>query len=408
MMLGYGNGAVEFQPAGDHEVLLPSELPKALDEEIPLALERSIGKKLDSFSGAEKACILMSDSTRPSPSHLLLPPLVLRLRELDVKTIQAVFGLGTHRKMIEAEVSSLLKDCKSVCPSIRDVSIKQHDSSRCVHLGETSRGTPVEIFEDVMSSDLIIGTGNIEYHYYAGYSGGAKAMLPGVSSENSIVTNHMLMRDPAARSGNLNSPVRKDMEEAASIAGLDFILNVVLNSKKEVVRAVAGDFLQAHKEGAAVVDRMYECRVEQADIVVVSAGGSPKDINLYQAEKAIENAKDAVRPGGTLILLAECAEGLGNAAFERWVCDCKTPRECLERFGREYEFGGHKAAYIAEAAMNRELVIVSSLSAMQARRCFFKPSKSLEEAVASAMKKHGRNARMLIMPYGGLTLAKPA
>ena len=163
-------------------------------------------------------------------------------------------------------------------------------------LGQTTRGTPVEIFEEVASSDLIIATGNIEYHYYAGYSGGAKAVLPGVSSERSVNTNHELMRDPRAVSGRLDSPVRQDFEDAAGVAGLDFILNVVLNSKKEVVRAVAGDFIKAHRAGAAVVDRMYRKTVKPAEIVITCAGGRPKDINLFQAQKALDNAKGPQPP----------------------------------------------------------------------------------------------------------------
>lgn len=186
--------------------------------------------------------------------------------------------------MNEDEVFYLLRDCIKL-PHF------QHDVSRCIHLGETARGTPVEIFDLVESADIIIGTGNIEYHYYAGYSGGAKSVLPGVSSERSIHHNHMMMRSPNARAGFLDSPVRVDMEEAARIAGLDFVLNVVLNSKKEIVSAVAGDYIKAHRAGASVVDRMYLREVKPAEIVITCAGGRPKDINLYQAVKALENAK---------------------------------------------------------------------------------------------------------------------
>jgi nickel-dependent lactate racemase len=196
------------------------------------------------------------------------------------------------------------------------------------------------------------------------------------------------------------------MEDAAGIAGLDCILNVVLNSRKEIVRAVAGDFVRAHREGAMVVDQMYRQKVEPADIVITCAGGAPKDINLFQATKALDHAKEAVAPGGTLILVAECPEGVGNRVFESWACEAEGPEDCLDRFGREYEFGGHKAAFIAEQALDHELVLVSSLPRETAEMCFFKAAKSLDEAVASAREKHGRDARMLVFPYGGLTLAK--
>ena len=213
----------------------------------------------------------------------------------------------------------LLKGCTSL-------PYMQHDPENCVSLGETGRGTPVEILESVASSDLIVATGNIEYHYYAGYSGGGKAVLPGVSSERSVIKNHELMRDPLSITGRLDSPVRQDMEDAAKIAGLDFILNVVLNGKKEIVQSVAGDFISAHRTGAATVDRMYRRPVKPVEIVVTCAGGRPKDLNLFQAQKALDNAKNAALPGGSIILVAECCEGLGHPVFERWASEATSAK----------------------------------------------------------------------------------
>lgn len=397
MKLGYGQGFIDLPDSESIEVVLPEELPRAGIGEVKNALDHPIGRRLEDLSG-RSASILVSDITRPSPSYLLLPPLVKRLLKIGVSNVNVVFGLGTHRRMTPEEERLLLKDCVRM-PHI------QHDPKRCLRLGETGQGTPVEIFEDVASSDLIIATGNIEYHYYAGYSGGAKAVLPGVSSEMSVVKNHELMRDPRSVSGRLDSPVRKDMQEAAKIAGLDFILNVVLNSRKEIVRAVAGDFIEAHRSGAAVVDRMYRRKVTPADIVVTCAGGRPKDLNLFQAHKALDNAKAAAAPGGTIILLAECCEGFGNQVFERWACEAKTAEDCMDRFGREYEFGGHKAALIARESLEHDLILVSAMPQEQVEKCFFKPAKTLDEALAKARERHGMNARTLVMPYGNLTLA---
>jgi nickel-dependent lactate racemase len=401
--LNYGSRTIEFQPTGNYEVIMPEELSGAENErvEIERALEGPVGAQFSDFEGCKKASILVSDITRPSPSYKLLPPLLDKLHDLGVPETKIVFALGTHRCMTPKEERTLLGDCFNK-PHI------QHDKERCVHLGQTKAGTPVEIFEEVASSDLIIATGNIEYHYYAGYSGGAKAILPGVSSERSVTKNHSMMADPGARSGILDGPVRQDMEDAAGIADLDFILNVVLNSQKEIVKAVAGDFVKAHRMGARVVDEMYGRAVEPAEIVVTCAGGRPKDINLFQAQKALDNAKDAVVTGGTIILVAECPEGLGNAVFDRWVREAKSPEDCFERFGREYEFGGHKAGLIAKEALDHQLILVSSMDRKTTEMCFFEPASTLDEAVAKARALHGKDSRMLIMPYGGLTLATPA
>ena len=396
--LGYGQGFLELTNVEGTEIVTEEELSAAPSNEIARSLEEPIGRSLDDFAGCRSATILISDITRPAPSHLMLPPLIERLRSLDIADLKIVFALGTHRKMAPAEERHLLRDCTSV-------PYMQHDSKRCVLLGETGCSTPVEILDEVASSDLIVATGNIEYHYYAGYSGGAKAVLPGVSSERSVIKNHKLMRDPRSTTGRLDSPVRMDMEEAAGIAGLDFILNVVLNGRNEIVQSVAGDFISAHRSGAATVDRMYRRPVRQAEIVVTSAGGRPKDLNLFQAQKALDNAKNAALPGGTIILVAECSEGLGHPVFERWAEKARCAEDCWERFGREYEFGGHKAAFLAKESMEHHLILVSALKKEIAEMCFFTPAKSLEDALEKARERQGKDARMLVMPHGNLTLA---
>lgn len=393
-------GFLELEVGQRASLILPRELPAAGPGEIERSLDSPIGKGLEELGGCRSASILVSDITRPAPTHLMLPPLARRLRQLGVSEITIVFALGTHRRMTEEEERQLLGDCISM-PHI------QHDTSSCTHLGETRRGTPVEILEAAASSDLIIGTGNIEYHYYAGYSGGAKSLLPGISSERSVVRNHELMRDPRSVTGRLDSPVRQDMEEAARIAGLDLILNVVLNSQGQIVRSVAGNFIQAHREGAAVVDRMYRATVEPAEIVITSAGGRPKDLNLFQAQKALDNARRAAAPGGTIILVAECSEGLGHPVFERWALQSNCAEDCWERFGHEYEFGGHKAAFLARDSLIYHLTLVSSLPRERARMCFFYPARSLQEALDRALERHGRDSRILVIPHGNLTLAVP-
>jgi nickel-dependent lactate racemase len=398
VQLGYGQGCLDLMLAEGAEVVLAEELAAAPAGEIERSLDHSLGKSLDDFAGCKSASILASDITRPAPSHLMLPPLIRRLESLGIRDLKIIFALGTHRRMTAAEEQQLLRDCTSL-PRI------QHDPKDCAYLGETGRGTPVEILEAALSSDLIVATGNIEYHYYAGYSGGAKAVLPGISSVRSVVKNHELMRDPNSITGRVDSPVRQDMEDAAGIAGLDFILNVVLNGRTEIVQSVAGDYISAHRTGVATVDRMYRRPVEPAEIVVTCAGGRPKDLNLFQAQKALDNAKNAAVPGGSIILVAECCEGLGHPVFERWARAAKSAEDCWERFGREYEFGGHKAAFLARESMQHHLILVSALPRDQAEMCFFQPAKTLEQALEMARARQGRDARLLVMPHGNLTLA---
>jgi nickel-dependent lactate racemase len=150
---------------------------------------------------------------------------------------------------------------------------------------------------------------------------------------------------------------------------------------------------------------MYRRFVEPAEIIITCAGGMPKDINLFQAHKALDNAKGAAVEGGTIILLAECIEGYGNPAFERWASEANCAEDCLERFGREFEFGGHKAALIAKESLKHDLILISSMSKEDTEKAFFKYAKNLDNALEMARKRHGKDARVLLMPHGDLTLA---
>ncbi|AKB35572.1 Transcriptional regulator [Methanosarcina siciliae C2J] len=407
--LAFGSGVFELNIPEKNisGLILPSEPEKKEDEAflIRKALENPIkSKRLSEIINPEsRIAIIVSDVTRPTPTAKILPPLLdeLYLGGAKDEHITIIFALGLHRRQTEEECRKLLGD--EISKSIRFV---QHDRERCMHIGETSFETPVEVFEEVLDADLIISTGTVEFHYYAGYGGGGKSILPGVSSEKAVLSFHshyskFFEDDPL--SGRIDSPARKDIEEAAGIAGLQFILNVVINSRKEIVAAVAGDFIQAHREGAKYVDSMYKINVEPADAVIVSCGGFPKDINLYQATKALENAIPAVKTGGSIILVAECAEGIGNKVYECWNRECRSPDDAIERFKHFFEFGGHKSAIVAKAAKQFKLYIVSKLSEEESRRAFFIPAKNIQEALEATLDENP-DAKIHVMPEGGWTL----
>ena len=278
----------------------------------------------------------------------------------------------------------------------------EHDVNDCVNLGTTKRGTPVDIFRPVVDADIVICTGTIEFHYYAGYSGGAKSILPAVSSKRSIDANHALMLDPNSSAGRLDSPVRDDLEEAARMLGIDFILNVVLNDRREIISAAAGDYIEAHRKGAGFLDRLSRIEVEPSDIAIVSPGGWPRDIDIYQSHKALEHARNAVKDGGSIILVAECREGYGNRVFEEWLESGRD--EVIDKFKSGFVMGGHKAALIAALSKKIDLYLVSSLPDDMVRKAYFIPA-SLEKALEAALSKHGKDAKIIVMPYGGSMLA---
>ncbi len=400
--LPYGNKEISVDiPAGHYVRLIKSnDVPKSRDErkEIEHALKNPIHSRRlsDIAKSGKNAVIIVNDITRPTPTARLLPPLISELNGSGLADITIVFGLGIHRKQTEEEKRLILGELYGKVKSI------EHDPDDCVNLGTTTRGTPVEILRPVADADIVICTGSIEFHYYAGYSGGAKSVLPAVSSKKSIYANHAMMLDPKSRAGRVDGPVREDIEEAGAILGIDFVLNVVLNERKEIIFATAGDFIEAHRKGVAFLDGISKIKVEPADIMIVSPGGWPKDIDIFQSHKALEHARNAAKDGGSIILVAECREGYGNRVFEEWLGSGKD--EVIERFRAGFVMGGHKAALIAAMSKKIDLYLVSSLPDEIAQRAYFIPA-TLEEALEAALSKHGGTAKIIVMPYGGSTLA---
>lgn len=231
-------------------------------------------------------------------------------------------------------------------------------------------------------------------------------MMPGVSTPEAIQANHRMMVRAEAAAGRLEgNPIREDIEEAGEIAGLHFIVNVVLDEHKHIVYAVAGDKIEAHRAGCRYLDQMYRKPIpKRADIVLVSQGGAPKDANLYQTQKALENAKYAVKKGGSVILIGACNEGLGSRKFEEWLKEAKTPEEMVKRIGEHFELGGHKAAAIGMVMENAKVYLVSEMDPEFVKEIFFIPAGSVEEAFQKAMAEYGPDAEVIAMPFGGATL----
>ena len=406
---GFGSGVqtVEVPERNLLGVLMANEVPKGLtnEAEVARALAHPIGTPRlgEIVHPGEKIAIVTSDITRPCPTWRIMPALLDELYAAGCRRedIALVFALGSHRHHTPEEQRKLAGE--RAWAEIRCV---DGDPSDCVHMGATNCGTPVDITRIVAEADRRICLGNIEYHYFAGYSGGAKAIMPGCSTREAIQSNHRMMVREEAHAGNLDSnPLRQDLEQAAAICGVDFIVNVVLDEHKQIVRAVAGDLVEAHREGCKFLDQMYLKKIDsRADIVLVSQGGAPKDLNLYQTQKALDNAKHAVKPGGTIILIGSCREGLGEKVFEQWMLSAPTPESMIERIGRDFQLGGHKAAAIAMVLKNAEIYLVSELDDDFVEKIFLKPAKSAQDALDRAFARLGPDATVLAMPYGGSTL----
>lgn len=406
---GYGKGIQEVQLPEENVmgVLVSNEIEHERRDEAAViyALENPIGKeRLSTYDlRGKKIAIVTSDISRPLPSYRILPALLDELEKAGaaMENVVVVLALGSHRNHTEEEKIALCG--KEAYDRVRCIDSTPND---CIHMGVTKAGTPVDVSREVAEADFRICLGNIEFHYFAGYSGGAKAIMPGVSTPEAIQANHRMMVSPDAHAGKLEgNPIREDIEEAGEICGIDYIVNAVLDEHKNIVFAVAGDVTLAHREGCKYLDKMYRKPLkERADIVLVSQGGAPKDANLYQTQKALDNAKHAVKKGGTIILIGACNEGMGSKKFESWLTSAPTAHSMVERIHKEFELGGHKAAAIGMVLEDADIYFVSEMDPDFVRSIFLTPFSSAQEALDKAFEKYGPDATVLAMPFGGATL----
>src|SRR4030042_2725868 len=389
----------------------PKDRAAAPDQkaEVERALKESIGTKqlLEIAKPESKVAIVVADAAPNTPSERMLLPVLAELNAAGVKdeNITVIFGCGTHRAVKPEEAQELLgeealKRVKTVshCCSAQDM----------VYVGTTkTHGTKVHINRVFAEADVKVLLGDVNFHYYAGYGGGRKSILPAVCGSDTIQNNHALLLNANARAGNLeDNPVHIDMTEAARLAKVDFIVNVVENKKGEIVKAFAGDLEAAFLEGIKLVDEMYQVTIDRrADIVVVSAGGYPADMNLYQAYKGLDNALDAVKRGGVIILVADCLEGHGNRVSYEWMTRLGDVKAVEKEVRRNFIMGGHKALYLLKALQNHPVILVSSMPDFYATSIFkLKTARAVNDALNEAFKIAGSASRVWAMPQGSYTL----
>jgi nickel-dependent lactate racemase len=377
--------------------------------EVERALNQPIGtKRLSEIAKpGNKAAIVVNDHTRGTPSYLMIPPLLDELNKAGVKDedITIIFGCGTHRPVKPEETTALIGE-----EAVKRVKTISHDckAKDLAYLGRTKKAlTKVYVNKAFSEANIRILANEIELHYYAGYGGGRKSVLPAICGEETIHHNHAMILQPKARTGVLDgNPVHEDMIEAAELAQPHFIVNIVTNSKKELVQAFAGDYRQAFLEGVKLVDEMYKVPIEKrADIVIVSAGGHPHDIDLYQAHKGVDNALEAVKRGGVIICIAECPEGHGNQVFYEWMTKFKELKDMETEIKRHFQLGGHKAYYLLKTLQKVQVILVSTMPEYYASGVFrLRSARAVNDALKEAFEIAGKDAKVWVMPHGNVTL----
>lgn len=412
MKLKYGRKDLEFEIESSRvlDILKANEKEGLKDHlaEVETSIEDPIGTApLAELLAAEEIkdlVIIVNDVTRYTPYNYMLPPLLKTIAEAGIKKEQVTFIVATgvhsphsneqNREIFGEEIDNNYNFIHHNC------------DQDLVDLGELSTGNQLKINKKAAEADFLITTGVILPHYMAGFSGGRKSILPGVAGRESIENNHSMMveviEDEPALEAN---PISREMFDAAEIVGVDFILNVVTNSSREIVQVAAGDYRQAWEAGIAQSAEMYHLSLkEKADAAIVSSGGFPRDINIYQAQKALDHADHAVKKGGTIIWVAECSEGYGEERFQKWMDQAQKPEDNIARIKKKFLIGGHKAFAISKVAAEKEIILISNLSRERTENIFAKKMETIQEAVNYLETKYQGDYSVYIMPQGSLTV----
>jgi nickel-dependent lactate racemase len=276
-----------------------------------------------------------------------------------------------------------------------------------VTVGRTKRGNEIEILKAYVDADFKILLGDIEYHYFAGYGGTRKSILPGIASKNTIQRNHSMIFEKHACMGVLKeNPIHQEMNEAMHLAGCDFALNVVLNSTHRVVGVWSGQPAAVMDAGMKLVDTMYRRIVsEKPDIIITAANGTPHDIDLYQAMKALHTACQIVKDNGVVILVAECTNGHGSPLYVEWLEKYKTAQDIQDALQKNFIIGAHKAYYHRKAVEHHPVLFVSAMEKQLVETLFkFTAADNPDAALQKAFTLAGKDARVLVVPQGTTTL----
>lgn len=393
-------------------VLEPQPTPPCPDvtAEVRRALEHPIGcpPLRELARNVRRVALIADDLTRLTPTHQLLPPLLEELNAAGVadEQITLVVALGTHRPMTLAECRA-----KYGAEAVERIAIENHnchDPDRLVDLGTTAQGTPILINRTVYEADCVIGVGSILPHHICGFAGGAKIIQPGASGAETTAATHLLsVRQRPYFLGEVENGVRAEMEAVAEQAGLTAILNVALNREGKVVRAVFGDQRKAFRSGVEICQKIYSCRFDSpADIVI--AGAFPAEIEFWQSQKALYPADMVAKPGGTIIVVSPCPEGVAVMHSEMLEFTAWSPEE-IDAGVREGRIEDQVAAALAMAwakvRMGRQISLVSDgISEEETRALGYVPFPTVQEALEEALSRHGPDAKVHILPRAAETL----
>ena len=397
----------EFNAAGSQEDILRYALNN------PLGADSSPGGTglAEFLRGGRKVLIIINDATRPTPTEAMLQALLpdLEAAGFGPEALTLLVATGAHRLPTETEYKQILGGLHGKLRG-RCVSHDSRNAEDMVDLGSTRNGTPILLNKRLFEADRIIATGSVEPHYFAGFTGGRKAFLPGVAAYRTVEANHKQALSPAARALALEgNPVHEDMMDALPLIKAPvFSFMTVLDKEQGIAAAASGDLMASFYAAVKIARNIFCVTVPAKADIVVSVAKFPMDIDLYQSQKAIDNGAIALRDGGVLILVSSCRDGIGDEAYANLLAQAASPQAAIEKIRAGYKLGYHKAAKMAEVSGRATVCAVTELPAQRLRSMFIEkagsPQEALDKALAALREKGVAIPKILVLPDGCVTV----
>lgn len=411
--LAYGKDGLHINVPEQSRIVEPTHL-KLPENDHALVIEalrnpRGTKSLREMVKSSDKVVIVISDITRPTPNHKLIPWLIEELPHVPIENITIINGLGTHRDQTRDEFIAMLGE--NVVDTVRIINHHCHEKSELSHLGTSSFGCEVYLNKEYVEADFRIVTGFIEPHFFAGFSGGPKGIMPGIAGIETILTFHnaKMIGHPEATWGKLdNNPLQQMTREVNSFCKPDFLLNVALDGNKNITEVFAGELVEAHAKGCSYVKEQAMVKCEKRfDVVITTNAGYPLDQNLYQAVKGMDAARMIVKKEGTIICAAECSEGMpehGN--FVKILQMRNSPKELLKMINEPSfqmfdQWEAQRLAMIQEWA---DVYLYSLLPEESIRIANLKPTNNIEQTLKELMRKYGDGMSIAVLPLGPLTI----
>ncbi|MFX1409957.1 MAG: nickel-dependent lactate racemase [Promethearchaeota archaeon] len=417
MKFDYGKNGLEISldPSWNVNILQPTfqsvienpvyEIKKAINNPISCPSLKSIIRKTQKLN---QICLVVSDATRPVPSHLILEALIEELNSYGItdKKIVVLIATGLHRPSHEEELSRIVGN--KLIERLKVINHVATDKKSLKYLGKSTDDIPIYINKAFYESDLKILTGYVEPHFFFGFSGGRKALIPGIAGAETIQFNHSAenISSPYSRFGIFKkNPMHKNATEVTKLIGVDFIINVCIDEKHRITQIAAGDVEKAHEK---LVDyqlkKVFKKVSEPYDIVVCGNGGYPLDLNLYQAVKSMAIGEMAVKRGGTIISVNECSDGIGEGQdkFRDLLFSNNKPIDIYNKIlNKEILVPDQwEIQILARVLIKAEIFVVSNLKANELGNIGLKYAKNVEEAINLSIEKHGKDSNILFLPNG--------